>query len=247
MEFNIIHIPQVDSTNSYARQLIASNNANEGDVIIADHQTAGVGQGDNFWESEKGKNLTMSIVIEPVFIEASNQFVLTQVVSLALSYAIGKILNEDQVLIKWPNDVYIDNKKIAGVLIQNFIFGNTLSYSVIGIGININQTIFLSDAPNPVSLSNISSKIYDLNEIRDAVLREFSNLYNENYISYNKGKLKENYLNKLYRRGVLSEFIDETGRYYGKIIDVDEFGRLLISKDNNTVSRYLLKEVQMVI
>lgn len=247
MNYNFIHIPQVDSTNRYAHQLITSGSAGEGDVITTHNQTSGVGQVDNFWESEPGKNLTMSIIVEPRHLEASNQFVITQQVSLAIWQTIKSYLKGHNVYIKWPNDIYVNSLKLGGVLIQNFILGSSISFSIIGIGININQRDFLSDAPNPVSMAQITNESFDITMVRDSILNRFNDHYNDSLYTHSFIGLKQQYLSKLFRINELTSFEDSQGKFRGKIKDVDEYGRLIIMKETGMVSKYLLKEVKMIL
>ena len=167
MELNIVNISSVGSTNSYAMELIGDGKLTEGDVYLTNNQINGKGLGDNLWESEPSSNITLSLVLQPKFVEPANQFILTQIVSLAIvdtinSYLISKN-SKAELKIKWPNDIYIDNCKIAGILFQNYIMGNQISYSIAGIGININQLVFTSGAKNPVSLIHHMDNKY-LNE-----------------------------------------------------------------------------------
>ena len=146
MKFNIITLSKVASTNSYAQEQIEAGDLHEGDVIFTLNQESGRGQGVNTWESEAGRNLHLSLILEPNMIHASNQFVLTQMVSLAIVSVINKYVtansNNPNVKIKWPNNIYVGDKKIAGILFQNYIKGNNIEYSIVGIGINVNQIKF---------------------------------------------------------------------------------------------------------
>ena len=156
----ILRIRQADSTNRYLAQLSKEENLAEGTLVVAYEQTHGRGQGNNSWESEPGANLTFSILLYPSFIHASQQFVLSKAVSLAVYDFVSQHVAD--VAVKWPNDVYVNEKKIAGILIENFIIDDYLSKTIVGIGLNINQNVFVSDAPNPVSLRQLTGKTYPL-------------------------------------------------------------------------------------
>ena len=166
MDFRIIHIEETDSTNRWLKE-----NGEGTMVVVADYQTAGKGCGTNSWESERGKNLTFSMLIHPTDIPASQQFRITEVVSVALCEVLERYLLTvpelaEGLSIKWPNDIYRGDKKICGVLIENRLQGNVIVDSIIGIGLNVNQTEFVSDAPNPVSLRQLLGREID----REALL-----------------------------------------------------------------------------
>ena len=177
-----IILNEIESTNNYANQLILSNAAEEGTVVLTHYQIKGKGQGKNNWESEYGKNLLMSLILYPDFLPAESQFMISKIVSIAL---IEFLKNEtDLVSIKWPNDIYADDRKVAGILIENSIKGQNLSSSVLGIGLNLKQLIFTSDAPNPVSLGQITGKNYEIERVAKIVVELILKWYD---------KLKENH------------------------------------------------------
>ena len=207
-------------------------------VVVADYQTAGKGCGTNSWESERGKNLTFSMLIHPTDIPASQQFRITEVVSVALCEVLEQYIGD--VSIKWPNDIYMGDKKICGVLIENRLQGNVIVDSIIGIGLNVNQTEFVSDAPNPVSLRQLLGREID----REALLHDF--LETLETVSSSETTYSA-YRNKLFRLGKQAVFSDETGRFEGTIQDVETDGRLLIKDLAGQERRYAFKEVQFVI
>ena len=233
MEYKIIHIEETDSTNRWLKA------HGEGTmVVVADYQTAGKGCGTNSWESERGKNLTFSMLIHPTDIPASQQFRITEVVSVALCEVLEQYIGD--VSIKWPNDIYMGDKKICGVLIENRLQGNVIVDSIIGIGLNVNQTEFVSDAPNPVSLRQLLGREID----REALLHDF--LETLETVSSSETTYSA-YRNKLFRLGKQAVFSDETGRFEGTILDVETDGRLLIKDLAGQERRYAFKEVQFVI
>ncbi len=233
MDFKIIHIEETDSTNRWLKA------HGEGTmVVVADYQTAGKGCGTNSWESERGKNLTFSMLIHPTDIPASQQFRITEVVSVALCEVLEQYIGD--VSIKWPNDIYMGDKKICGVLIENRLQGNVIVDSIIGIGLNVNQTEFVSDAPNPVSLRQLLGREID----REALLHDF--LETLETVSSSETTYSA-YRNKLFRLGKQAVFSDETGRFEGTIQDVETDGRLLIKDLAGQERRYAFKEVQFVI
>lgn len=233
MDFKLIHIEETDSTNRWLKA------HGEGTmVVVADYQTAGKGCGTNSWESERGKNLTFSMLIHPTDIPASQQFRITEVVSVALCEVLEQYIGD--VSIKWPNDIYMGDKKICGVLIENRLQGNVIVDSIIGIGLNVNQTEFVSDAPNPVSLRQLLGREID----REALLHDF--LETLETVSSSETTYSA-YRNKLFRMGKQAVFSDETGRFEGTIQDVETDGRLLIKDLAGQERRYAFKEVQFVI
>jgi len=233
MDFKLIHIEETDSTNRWLKA------HGEGTmVVVADYQTAGKGCGTNSWESERGKNLTFSMLIHPTDIPASQQFRITEVVSVALCEVLEQYIGD--VSIKWPNDIYMGDKKICGVLIENRLQGNVILDSIIGIGLNVNQTEFVSDAPNPVSLCQLLGREID----REALLHDF--LETLETVSSSETTYSA-YRNKLFRMGKQAVFSDETGRFEGTIQDVETDGRLLIKDLSGQARRYAFKEVQFVI
>lgn len=174
---NILHVAEATSTST----LLASiSEASHGTVVAAYTQSAGRGQRGNSWESEPGKNLTFSLLLRPRKIEAARQFEISQLVAIAIVRILSRHLASDKVRIKWPNDIYWEDKKICGILIENTLNGSGIERSIAGIGINVNQARFLSDAPNPVSMLNISGHEYPL----DTLLKDFSDQIINSFDAY---------------------------------------------------------------
>ena len=165
MEWKIIHIDETDSTNRYLKGV------KEGNVVVADYQTSGRGCGTNTWESERGKNMLFSVMIHPVQLPVQRQFHISMAISLAIVEALEQQIGD--VSIKWPNDIYWRNAKICGILIENTLQGNRIKDSVIGVGLNVNQRAFHSDAPNPVSLWQIHGQETDREQLLRDILRNF--------------------------------------------------------------------------
>jgi len=156
----ILKFQELDSTNNFAKALIREGKAEEGLVIYAVSQTAGRGQKTKSWESEPGKNLTFSIIMEPKTIEAKHLPLVSQTIFTAIVNYLKTVVNTEEIRIKWPNDIYIGPKKICGILIENTIQDNRILYSVIGVGLNVNQTEFTENAGNPTSLRLITNETY---------------------------------------------------------------------------------------
>ncbi len=240
---NIIYREKVSSTNNLAAALFTSGKAGEGTVIYAGFQSEGKGHRGNTWEGEPGKNLTMSIILTPAFLEADRQFLISKVVSLALIDTVSQFTKG--LSIKWPNDIYVLNDKIAGILIENIVTGNILSASIAGVGLNINQEIFLSDAPNPVSLKKITGKNYDIKELCHTMCNNLEQRYN----MLKAGAISEidsDYLALLYRFEEISLFSSKGRRFRGTITGVDVYGQLLIKDVRGTIKKYSFKEVEFI-
>ena len=236
----IFRITQTDSTNNYAANQLLTKRLTEGIVYVADSQIDGRGQASGKWESEPGMNLTFSIVLFPDFLEISRQFELSKAISLGVTDYLTALIPD--VTIKWPNDIYLEDRKIAGILIENSVRIRTISSCIVGIGLNINQQLFTSGAPNPVSLSQITEKVYNLED-------ELSNLCRYIDVRYQQlcsGKFREiddDYTKMLYKRDIWSHYSDENGDFEGKLLGVDLSGQLRIETKSGKVNKYQFKEV----
>jgi BirA family biotin operon repressor/biotin-[acetyl-CoA-carboxylase] ligase len=241
----ILKIEEVDSTNRYALSMLEKELLTEGIVIVAGNQFAGKGQEQNIWESEVNMNLTFSIILYPTCITAENQFLLNKVIALGLFDFTTRFINMSAVHIKWPNDLYIGDRKVAGILINNAIIGNTFLYAVAGIGYNINQIHFRGDAPNPVSLKMISGQHHDLNDCLELLCNDL----NKRYLQLINGELEKldgDYLNHLYRFGRFHPYRYHEMHIQAKITGVDEFGRLiLVSSDGQELTCHQ-KEIEFI-
>ena len=245
MKWKIVHIDETDSTNSWLKNvqrstLIAAPNS-QGEnvqriVVWTEYQTAGRGCGTNLWESERGKNLTFSMLIQPKELPATQQFHLSMAISLAICDALGQYIGD--VSIKWPNDIYWRNGKIGGILIENTLKGSIIMDSIIGVGLNVNQRVFKGDAPNPVSMWQICEHETD----REALLKEILEAFERILDS----KIREQYLSKLYRRKGYHPYADKEGAFMAEIVTVEDDGHLVLHDDNGKERRYAFKEVQFI-
>lgn len=232
MEYEVIHIEETDSTNRWLKEHGEGNM-----VVVADYQTAGRGCGTNRWESERGKNLLFSVLLHPVDIPARDQFRISMAVSVALCEMLSQYA--DGFSIKWPNDIYWNDRKICGILIENQLQGSYMRDSIIGIGLNVNQREFLSDAPNPVSLCQIVG--HELG--RDDLLHDF--LRRLECVLQRK-TLYSDYEDRLYRRRKLEEYADRTGVFQASLQGVAPDGRLMLRDDGGRNRLYAFKEVQFI-
>ena len=236
-----IHKDAIPSTNTYARELIDAGEAlPEMTLITTDDQSQGRGQKGNSWESEVGKNLTFSIVCHPDFVAPSRQFVLSQAIALAVCSV------DEQLRVKWPNDIYFEDKKISGTLIECDLQGKHIGNCIIGTGLNVNQTLFRSDAPNPVSLKQIYGKDFNREDILQKIIDEFEHFY-EMIRSGQQDELRRQYLAKLYRREGWHEYEDADGRFKAEFVDIEPTGHMLLRKETGEVNRYEFKEVRFII
>jgi BirA family biotin operon repressor/biotin-[acetyl-CoA-carboxylase] ligase len=180
---NVIPLTKVDSTNNYARQLLRDKMPVDGTVIVANEQTDGRGQRENLWLSVPGLNLTCSYIFKPAFLAAKNQFLLSATVALAVLDVATEILGEGDIRIKWPNDILVDGRKIAGILIENSLRGITLDSSIVGIGLNVNQMIF-EDKLNASSFKLITGIDFEL----DSVLNLMNVHLEKRYLQIREGR-----------------------------------------------------------
>ena len=241
---NLILLNEVESTNNYANQLVLSKAAEHGTVVLAQYQKKGRGQQGNFWESEFGKNMLTSFIVFPQFLTAAKQFYLSKIVSLALIDFLKTETNE--VSVKWPNDIYVRNKKIAGILIENSIKAVNVSSAIIGIGLNLNQEKFISNAPNPVSLKQITGKDYILETVVRQISEYFFLLYEKLQAEY-FNEIDTNYYNQLFRANEWALFEKQGIQFEAKISGIGEFGQLILENRNGFISEYMFKEVEFVI
>ena len=228
-----MHIDETDSTNRWLREQGGEENV----VVWADYQTAGRGCGTNHWESERGKNLTFSMLLHPHDVPAQKQFRISRAISLAICKALGQHIGD--LSIKWPNDIYWRDGKIGGILIEVTLLGNKVKDCIIGIGLNINQRVFRSDAPNPVSMWQICEQETDCEQLLQEILQAFQ--------EYMCKSNKDEYQSMLYRRKGFHPYADKDGAFMAEIIDVEDDGHLLLRDDNGQLRRYAFKEVTFVI
>lgn len=237
--------PKLASTNQYATDLLSKSKPSEGTVISTPNQFAGRGQIGSGWESEADKNINLSIIFYPTFLPIRKQFQLNQAVSLGVKDCIAHFVPEN-VKIKWPNDIYIHNKKVCGILIQNTLTGSIISSSVIGIGINVNQTTFKTNPPNPSSLKLETNQELGLKRVREVLCQKIET----RYLQLKAGKVKElyqDYLHNLYRYDKMSLFKrPNEDTFYGKILGVEETGKLLIENEYGDQENFAIKEVRFI-
>ncbi|MDO4162769.1 MAG: biotin--[acetyl-CoA-carboxylase] ligase [Bacteroides sp.] len=248
--FPLITLEETDSTNRYLNQLCNEKGEDiaEFTTVSANYQTAGKGQRGNSWEADQNKNLLFSVVLYPTFLEARQQFILSQIVSLSIKEELNRWSNDFS--IKWPNDIYYQEKKICGILIENDLAGRYIGRSICGIGLNINQETFHSDAPNPVSLYQITGKEQDRSEILTNILNRLQLYYNSLRMETQDSFLPEisaRYARSLFRRRGFHPYQDANGKFLARLLRVEPDGRLVLEDENGKERGYLFKEVQIVL
>ena len=242
----ITRFKTLDSTNQYLQNLLNEGADIADNIVVTDFQTSGKGQGKNVWQSEDGKNLIFSIALDMSFLKAEKQFLLTQMVSVAMINVLKKYLPEESLFIKWPNDIYFNDKKIAGILIKNEIKGMMMGTSIIGIGLNVNQTSFDENLPNPISMKMITGEDYDLDELLSAVSYQLSAIsYQLSANSYQPTAIS--YIKHLYRYQQWASYEHEGAVKEMMIIGYDQFGRLILKEKNDREVVCDLKEISFII
>jgi BirA family biotin operon repressor/biotin-[acetyl-CoA-carboxylase] ligase len=240
----IIRVDEVESTNLYLKKIVREQHPEEGSLVIAEYQTGGRGIVGTSWFSSKGKNLLFSLLIYPNGVAANEQFIISRIASLAVKNTLDYFAND--IRIKWPNDIYWKDQKIAGILIENDIQGRHIENSVIGIGINVNQQFFPPELPNPVSLRQITGSEQDREYILDLFMRDFFLLYRE-FQHGETGVIEDEYMLNLYRVNDYYWFEDGEGRFQAMIEDVLPSGHLILrTLENDEMRKYAFKEVAFV-
>ncbi len=240
----LIHISETNSTNSYLQALCTQEKVEELTTVVADFQTSGRGQRGNSWESEPFKNLLFSFVLFPDFLEARRQFLISQIVSLAIKEELDTYT--DDISIKWPNDIYWKEKKICGILIENDLMGRNISQSIAGIGININQEAFHSPAPNPVSLYQITGKQYDILDVLKNIMLRVQSYYSR-LLKDDTAFIAAQYEKSLFRKEGLHRYKDADGEFLARIVCVEPEGRLILEDEKQTQRGYMFKEVEYLL
>lgn len=223
--------------------------AAHGTVVSAIEQTAGRGQRGNRWEAAPGKNVTLSILLRPQSIDARSQFMVSEIVSLSIVNVLKRYLRECEVSIKWPNDIYVGDRKICGILIENSLMGSIINHTIAGIGLNVNQRQFVSDAPNPVSIFQLTGTETSIDEIRESLCNEILRMMHKFDDTGSFDELHMMYQTALWRRDGFHLYRSrgEGEAFEARIGGVSETGMLtLVDKDGNSTD-YAFKEVAAVL
>lgn len=248
--FPLLVLEETTSTNSVLRQLC--DNPDEAikpfTVVSAEYQTAGKGQRGNSWEAESGCNLLFSFVLYPSTLEAHRQFILSQTISLAIKEELSRW--SDEITIKWPNDIYWREKKLCGILIENELYGKHISRCICGVGINVNQKEFKSDAPNPVSLLHITGSEQSRHELLACIMQRIKTYYQglqATNIDRYTSDITIRYAQSLFRREGYHPYRDADGTFYARLLRVEPDGRFVLEDKDGKERSYLFKEVQYIL
>lgn len=240
----IIYLPSCHSTNDQAAVLVRDQKAWEGTLVVTGNQTAGRGQRGNQWETEAGKNLTFSLILKPAFLTANEQFRLNIAISLGIHEFINGYLSKTDTKIKWPNDLYHKGKKLGGVLIENSLKKYALESSIIGIGLNVNQTQFREAKAISMKTASGQTDDYDLERLLTALAETLES----NYLLLRSGAwemIKSRYLNHLYWYQEDHIFCHDHQYFNGRIVGVDAAGRLALDL-GQTLRYFNLKEITFI-
>ncbi|WP_276805333.1 biotin--[acetyl-CoA-carboxylase] ligase [Prevotella pallens] len=238
----IVRLETVSSTNDYLKTYTPTE-TEQMTVAVADFQTSGRGQGSNSWESEVGKNLLFSVLLHPSEVPVACQFLLSEYGALSLREALLHYVNNGSITLKWPNDIYWNDKKLSGTLIETKLSCGRIKDCVFGVGLNVNQTEFKSDAPNPVSLKQILGKEVNREELLQHIIEAFERNY-ELIRSANYGTIAAMYHDALYRSKGFYTYEDANGVFEGAIVEVEDDGHLILRDKKGTIRSYEFKEIK---
>ena len=244
MNLKYYHFDQLDSTNAYLQRMQSEHDIRNW-VVSADEQTAGKGMGNNGWESEKGKNLTFSLAVDMGFLPAERQFLLSEAVALGIIEVLDKTLPTEQLSIKWPNDIYYGNCKLAGILINSTIKANMMDLSIIGIGLNVNQMQFQDWPTHPISLKMITGKEYDLKPLMEQIASQV--IKKAELLKSNPTVIEQDYLKRLFRYQTWADY--GVGGNVRRLFmtGIDPFGRLMLVDETNNSYCFDIKEIKFII
>ena len=241
----IIELPEISSTNDFASALLSKDKQPEGTIVLTEFQTDGKGQGNNIWHSFKGENILMSLILYPGFLNASKQFYLSEIVTLSIIKTIKEYLNLN-CKIKWPNDIFLNNKKIGGILIQNSLKAQFMKNSIVGIGLNVNQKKFLKELPNASSLALESGKELDKQELFYALLQNLDRYY----LKLRNGEfeiIKREFIKNLLGYDSILKCQAENGeRFNAKVETVKETGEIVLNV-NNELRSFMHGQIRFII
>ena len=239
---HIIYEAVCASTNSLAAQYLGRKELSDGTVIITDHQYQVRGQRGHQWHSEPHQNLTFSVILYPTFLNIQQSFVLNIIASLAIQYVLALYVPSD-LRIKWPNDIYHQNKKVGGVLIENMVGDHTLKTAIVGIGLNVNQTSFT--LPTPTSLSLICQRTFRLQRLLEQIFERLESTYLQCQ-AQGLASLREVYLSHMYWMHEVHTFRDVNHTFQGIIRGIDALGKLIIEHSDGVLQHYSMQAVTFI-
>lgn len=238
----IHYFESLPSTNQYC-ELLDLSQVEEFACYCAYTQTHGIGQRGNHWEAEPRQNLTFTLVLHPEFLSVSHQFALTQVLSLGVAEWLQRQLPSHKVYIKWPNDIYVEDNKICGILVSLRVQQEKIVSALCGIGLNLNQEQFSDWIPNPVSLKQLTSIQYSIESSLEEILASIQERYDQ---LRDGASLKEAYLSKLYRMQQMANYQYQERQIQATIQGVDKYGRLVLEYPDGTPLVCDLKEIKFL-
>ena len=242
--FHLIETGPTASTNSLQSEYIERQDLPEFSVVLTHHQTSGRGLAGNIWQSDPGKNLTISVLLYPDFLPAAAQFQLTKVVALALAGCVREQLGQEDVFIKWPNDIFAAEKKLAGILTETAVMHQALRHAVIGIGLNVNQSSFPRHLPCATSMKMLSGREYDLYKVLASLMEQLRKRYQQ-LKSGEEGILHRDYLSMLFGIHRLAAYVVRGVKMQGIIRGINNYGHLLLETEKGHLGAYDLKEVSL--
>lgn len=244
---HLLKIDTTDSTNNYL-----SSHADELPdkiAVMAREQTAGRGQRGNHWEAKPGENITLSILLRlKVDIAPKDQFLLSQCVSVGIVETLRRYLpaHKGDIAIKWPNDIYVGQRKICGILIENSIADGRIARTIVGIGLNVNQRSFESDAPNPVSIRQLTGKDHNVDEIAKFMCDTIEKFFRAHFNPPHYDRLRSRYYSMLWRRSGKHPYLDTaTGeQFMARISNIASSGHITLTDTEERQRVYAFKEVK---
>ena len=238
----IVWTEETSSTNDLLRQRVDAGE--HVDVLATRFQTAGRGQGGNRWESARGKNLLFSLCVHPRRVSAKGQYVLSMAVAVGMVNGLRTLIEgTGELKVKWPNDIYVGHRKLSGILIENRLRGTQIAQSIVGIGLNVNQQTFVSDAPNPVSLRQLTGTEHDVERLLEKLTEALFSAIAQTETEEGRERLRQNYQDLLYRRGEMAGYSDADGTFRARIHHVEDDGHLVMTDEHGRERRYAFKEV----
>ena len=238
------HFDTLDSTNAYLQRKQSECDIRDW-VVSTDEQTAGKGMGNNGWESEVAKNLTFSLAVDTGFLSAERQFLLSEVVPLGIIEVLDTFLPAEKLSIKWPNDIYYSNRKLAGILINSTIKANRMDVSIIGIGLNVNQMKFQDWPTRPISLKLISGMDYDLQLLLKQIVGHV--ITKVELLKNNPTAIEHAYLKRLFRYQTWADYVVDGKTLRLFMTGIDSFGRLQLVDEQQQLHSFEIKQIKFLI
>lgn len=246
MKPEIIIVDEAGSTNTLMAETDRTSPLPHGAVIAARRQTAGRGQRGNSWEAAPDMNITMSVMLRPVGVEAAGQFALSEAVALGVALAAEREMGGDiYIKVKWPNDIYVGDQKLCGILIENALSGRSIVRCIAGVGVNVNQTLWLSDAPNPVSMATLTGRTFDVEALTAHIAAEILSMVNLTATPAGRARLHELYISRLWRGEGYHPWQDAASRriFEARIAEIAPTGHITLEELSGERGQYAFKEV----